>query len=185
LQSYVYRLPFGKGRQLFNNDGIANKILGGWQATGILTMRTGAPLTFTDGAGAVSLNATGNTQTPNLVAPINVLHGINVGNPWFDRSSFAMTTPGTFGNLGRAVWSGPGQFRLDAGLSRNIRINERFNAQIRADSYNVGNTSFFSNPQTDRNNSNFGYVTGTNGSGSGVNGFSSSRSVQFAFKLSF
>ena len=47
------------------------------------------------------------------------------------------------------------------------------------------NTPFFSNPNTDRNSANFGYVTGTVGSGSGVNGFSSSRSIQFAMKISF
>lgn len=184
VQSWVYRLPFGKGRQ-FLTHGVASAILGGWQATSILTLRTGAPLTFTDGAGSVSVNATGNTQTPNLVAPISVLHGINLGNPWFDRSSFAPTTPGTFGNLGRAAWSGPGQFRLDSGISRTIRLTERWNMQLRADSYNVGNTSFFSDPQTDRNNANFAYITGTRGSGSGVNGFSSSRSVQFAMKIMF
>ena len=57
--------------------------------------------------------------------------------------------------------------------------------QIRADSYNVTNTSFFSNPNTDRNSANFGYITGTNGSGSGVNGFASARSVQFAMKIQF
>ena len=114
-----------------------------------------------------------------------VLHGINVGNPWFDRSSFARTTPGRFGSMGRSVWSGPNQFRLDAGLSRRIQVNERWGLQLRADSYNVGNTSFFSNPNTDLNSANFGYVTGTNGSGSGVNGFASARSVQFAMKIMF
>ena len=184
VQSFVYRLPFGK-KQKFFSSGVAAAIFGGWQATGILTLRTGAPITFTDGAGSVSLNATGNTQTPNQIAPIHVLHGINVGNPWFDRSSFAITTPGTFGSMGRNVWSGPGQFRLDAGFSRWINLNERWKMQIRADSYNFTNTPFFSNPNTDRNSANFGYVTGTVGSGSGVNGFAAARSVQFAMKLQF
>jgi len=95
------------------------------------------------------------------------------------------TTPGRFGSMGRSVWSGPNQFRLDAGLSRRIQVNERWALQLRADSYNVGNTSFFSNPNTDLNSANFGYVTGTNGSGSGVNGFASARSVQFAMKIMF
>ena len=184
VQSYVYRSPFGKG-QKFLTSGIGAAILGGWQATGILTLRTGSPLTFTDGAGSVSVNATGNTQTPNQIAPIVVLHGINIGNPWFDRSSFAPTTPGTFGSMGRNDWSGPGQFRIDLGVSRWISLNERFKLQIRGDSYNFTNSPFFSNPQTDRNNSSFGYVTGTNSSGSGVNGFSASRSVQLAMKVTF
>jgi hypothetical protein len=69
VQSYVYRVPFGRN-QRFLKTGLPSKIFGGWQATGILTARTGAPLTFTDGAGSVAVNATGNSQTPDLVAPI-------------------------------------------------------------------------------------------------------------------
>ena len=122
-------------------------VIGGWQVTGILTLRTGAPLTFTDGG--VAINATGNTETPDQIGPINILHGINTGNPWLDMSSFAHARPGTFGTMGRSVWSGPGQFRLDAGISRWINFNERWKMQIRADSYNLTNTPFFSNPNTD------------------------------------
>jgi hypothetical protein len=184
VQSFVYRSPFGKGQKFFTH-GVVAAVLGGWQATSILTLRTGAPLTFTDGAGSVSVNASGNTQTPDQIAPISVLHGINTGNPWFDRSSFAITTPGQFGSLGRNVWSGPGQFRLDSGISRWVNLNERWKMQIRADSYNVTNTAFFSNPNTDRNSTNFGYVQGTVGSGAGVNGFAAARSVQLALKIQF
>jgi hypothetical protein len=184
VQSYVYRSPFGRGQRLLNH-GVAAGIFGGWQASGILTLRTGSPLTFTDGAASVNPMATGNTQTPNQVGEIKVLHGINIGNLWFDRSSFARTAPGTFGSMGRAVWSGPGQFRLDAGVSRWINLSEKWRIQIRGDSYNVTNTAFFSNPNTDLNSANFGYVTGTNGSGSGVNGFAAARSVQLAMKIVF
>jgi hypothetical protein len=191
VQSYVYRLPFGKG-QRFVTHGPAAAVIGGWQMTGILTMRTGSPLTFTDGAGSVGLNASGNTQTPDQVGPINVLHGINTGNFWVDKAAFAHPQtpaqcgcPGVFGTMGRSAWSGPGQFRLDLGVSRWINISERWKMQIRGDTYNFTNTPFFSNPQTDFNNSGFGYVTGTVGSGSGVNGFTAARSVQLALKIQF
>jgi hypothetical protein len=167
-------------------------LFGGWQMSSVLTMRTGSPLTFTDGAGSVSVNASGNTQTPDQVGPINILHGINTGNSWFDKSAFAAPLtpaqcgcPGLFGTLGRSVASGPGQFRLDLGVSRWININERWKMQIRGDTYNFTNTPFFSNPQTDLNNSSFGYVTGTVGSGSGVNGFTAARSVQLDLNIQF
>jgi hypothetical protein len=191
VQSYVYRLPFGKGEH-FANHGPLAAVIGGWQTTAVLTMRTGSPLTFTDGAGSVSVNATGNTQTPDQIGAIDVLHGINIGNPWFDKTTFAHPQtpaqcgcPGVFGTMGRSAWSGPGQFRIDLGISRWITFNERWKMQIRADSYDFTNTPFFSNPQTDFNNSNFGYVTGTVGSGSGVNGFTAARSVQLAMKIQF
>src|SRR5262249_16453006 len=150
-----YRLPFGKGGN-FVKHGVGAAILGGWQATGILTLRTGSPLTFTDGSGTVSLNAPGtNTQTPDQIAPIHGLHGINTGNLGVDSSSFAHASNTRFGSTGRSIWSGPGQFRLDAGVSRWINFNERWKMQIRADSYNLTNTSFFNNPNTDINSANF------------------------------
>src|SRR5581483_10726265 len=100
-------------------SGPAAWILGGWQISGILTMRTGSPLTITDGG--VALNATGNTETPNQIGPVDILHGINTGNLWLAKSSFAHAAANTFGTMGRNNLSGPGQFRLDAGVSRWIR----------------------------------------------------------------
>jgi len=182
VQSYVYRLPFGQGQKMLTHGPLA-AIIGGWQVSGILTLRTGSPLTFTDGG--VAINATGNTETPNQVGPIDILHGINTGNLWVAKTSFAHAAVNTFGTTGRNIWSGPGQFRLDAGISRWINFTERWRMQIRADSYDVTNTPFFSNPNTDINSSAFGYVTGTVGSGVGVNGFSSARSIQLAMKIVF
>ena len=67
--------------------GAASTILGGWQISGVLTLESGTPITVTANGGALA--APGNTQTANLVAPVQILHGINVGNPWFSQSSFA------------------------------------------------------------------------------------------------
>ena len=41
--SYLYELPFGKGKALLNRGGIADFVLGGWQTNGILTVQTGLP----------------------------------------------------------------------------------------------------------------------------------------------
>ena len=183
VQSYVYQLPFGKGKKFASSGGPVAAIVGGWQVTGILTMRTGSPLTFTDNGGLI--NAPSNAQTPDQIAPIKILHGINNGNPWFDTSSFGTPATGVFGTMGRAVASGPGQFRIDAGLSRWINIGEKYKVQIKADAINFTNTPFFNNPNTSHTSTGFGFVTGTVGSGVGVNGFSAARSVQLSFKFTF
>jgi len=189
VQSYVYRPEIERRTNLK----AVKAILGGWQVSGILTMRTGSPLTITDGAGP-GLNATGNTETPDQVGPVQILHGINTGNLWLAKSSFAhpatVTLPdgkqySMFGTMGRNNLSGPGQFRLDGGVSRWITFSERWKMQIRADAYDLTNTPFFSNPNTDINSSSFGFVTGTVGSGTGVSGISSARSVQLAMKIQF
>ena len=171
------------------SNSLAGKIVGGWGASGILSLRTGTPLTFTDGG---SLNTPGTTQTPNQIAPIEILHGINIGNPWFSTSSFQtpptiQTTPTSAlqGTLGRNVISGPGLFSLNASVRRTIQINERVRVEIRADSLNLTNTAQFSNPQLSHTNSNFGYITGTLSTGTGVNGTGGGRVVTGGLKLYF
>ena len=158
------------------------KIVGGWQASGILSTRTGTPINITANN---NLNLPGSTQTADLVAPVKILHGINVGNPWFSKDSFAQPAANTFGNLGRNAISGPGLFGLNASLIRRLRINERSTLEVRADSLNVLNKAQFSNQQTSITNANYGYITGTLSSGTGVNGTGGGRLVTGGLKLTF
>ena len=181
IQSYIYQLPFGKGKQYFANSPVG-KVLGGWQVTGILSARTGTPLTFT---GSNSLNlGSGGTATLDQIAPVQVLGGINTGNPWFSTSSFARSATNVQGTSGRNTFTGPGLFSLNLGVSRWITIREGIKLQLRADSLNVTNTPQFSNPNTGFG-SNFGFITGTIGSGTGVNGTGGGRVVTAAVKITF
>jgi Carboxypeptidase regulatory-like domain len=140
VQSIVYDLPFGRGRRLVTS-GVGAAILGGWRVSSFLTWMSGLPLYFS--ASSASLLAPNNTQTPNLVAPVQILHGIGVGNPWFSTSSFAAPAADTFGNVGRNYLSGPGFFNLDAALSKSIRFTERFNLDLRLEAFGVTNTPQF------------------------------------------
>jgi len=163
-------------------------VLGGWQLAGVLTLMTGAPnITNTDTitASGSSLNTPGETQTANQVAPLQILHGINVGNPWFSTSSFSQPTGVTFGDTGRNIFSGPGFFAVNLSLFKNIQIHERYNLQLRLESFNTTNTPEFANPQTNLTNSNYGYVTATLGSGTGVNGTGGGRAVQLGCRFTF
>jgi hypothetical protein len=181
IQSYIYELPFGKGKPFLSNN-IAGKIVGGWQVSGVLSLRTGTPLTFT-GNNSLNLGSNG-TTTLQQVAPVHVLGGINVGNPWFDTSSFARTPSPIQGDTGRNIWSGPGLFALNASLSRSIIVRESVRLQLRLETINSTNTAQFSNPNTGFG-SNFGYVTGTLSSGTGVNGTGGGRVVQLGAKVTF
>src|SRR5258708_26087478 len=108
---------------------------------------SGLPLYFT--APGASLLAPDNTQTPQLVAPVQILHGVGPGNPWFSNTSsfFTSAAPGTFGNVGRNYLSGPNFFDLDASLSKSIRMTERFGLDLRLEAFGVTNTPqfFFNN----------------------------------------
>ena len=172
VQSYVYNLPFGKG-QRWLTSGVADKILGGWEVTSILTLMTGTPMTF--GASGSSLNAPGNSQTADLNGPFRFLHGINT-QPWFDTSVFSQpTAKGVFGNTGRHIFSGPGFFNLDAALFKRVQITERFNLEFRTEWFSATNTPQFDNPNTSITSSNFGLVRGAGGA----------RSIDFGLALSF
>ena len=163
---------------------MAGKIVGGWQVSGILSARTGTPLTFTDGG---SLSLPGSTQTPNQIAPIEILHGINVGNPWFSTTSFQTPVGAVFGTLGRNVISGPGLFSINGKVSRSITLGEarRYTLDLRLETLNLTNTAQFANPQLSHTNSNFGFITGTLSTGTGVNGTGGGRVVQLGAKISF
>ena len=168
----MYELPIGKGHQ-FLNSGWAAHGLGGWKVNGVLTLMSGSPVNFS--YSAAGLSAPGNAQSPNQIAPIEVLHGINVGNPWFSTGSFAAPATGVFGNVGRNNFSGPGFFNLDFSLFKIFKISERMGLELRAESFGVTNTPQFNNPNTTLGNANFGFITGAGGG----------RNMQMGAKLTF
>src|SRR5258708_4458634 len=185
VQSIVYELPFGPGKRLMaSGEGAA--ILGGWRISDFMTSISGLPMHFT--ANATSLAAPGNTQTPDLIAPVKILHGVGVSNPWFSASSFAApTAPGAFGNVGRNYLSGPAYFDLDAALSKSIRFTERYNLDLRLEAFGATNTPqfFFNNTNgtpsggtaagTTLGSSSFGHITSATGG----------RVVQLGLKFNF
>jgi Carboxypeptidase regulatory-like domain len=190
VQSVVYDLPFGKGKPLVSS-GVGAVILGGWRVSSFLTLMSGLPLYFTASSG--SLKAPGNTQTPNLVAPVQILHGVGNGSPWFTVSSFAdpkVPTGGTFapfGNVGRNYLSGPNYFNLDAALSKSTRFTERYSLDLRLEAFGATNTPqfFFNNTNgtpaggtaggTTLGSASFGHVTSASGG----------RQLQLGVKLNF
>jgi len=215
VQSYVYQLPFGNGKKFLSSGGRAmNMVVGGWQIEGILTVMTGLPFTVTYSSTYLNLNQ-GGTNTPIQVAPVVKLKGINTtsngGSAWFSPASFAAppcqsATPTAacptgaadqvagaaqqVGNVGRNSMIGPGFFNLNAALAKTFEFSEHMRLQLRFETVNTTNTPQFSNPNggcCTSNNANFGFVTGTLGSGSGsINaGTGGPRTLQLAGKFSF
>ena len=141
VQSFVYDFPLGHGKR-WASSGPASAVVGGWRISTFMTIMSGLPMAFT--SSGTSLNAPGNTQTPDLVAPVKILHGIGPNNPWFSTTSFAApTAAGAFGNVGRNYLSGPNFFNLDATLSKSIRFTERYNMEMRLEAFGVTNTPQF------------------------------------------
>jgi hypothetical protein len=187
--NYSYDLPFG-------HKGIAGKLLGGWNLSGVTTIQDGTPLTITDTtAGTIyglnGVNATVQTaemcpgatySSASTSGDIESRLGGKSGGPGYVNASAFCTPPtignGTgYGNSGVGILLGPGQVNFDASLIKNTPITERQNLQFRAEFFNLFNHPQFSNPSLAVSSpSTFGQITTTS-----VN----PRIIQFALKYIF
>ena len=159
VQSFVYQLPVGpEGRWL--RTGLASRLLGGWQVSGIFTAQSGQPINFT--ASGALLRAPGNTQRPDATGKPEVLGGIGPGNQWFDASVFSLPAANTFGNVERnGLLDGPAYINLDASLAKWFAVHRDIKAEFRIDAFNATNRPQFSNPNGELGNARFGQITTT------------------------
>jgi hypothetical protein len=156
----IWELPFLKGR-----NGIAARMLGGWQLSTVGILQKGTPLDITTSASwpRGDYNADGNTgDRPN--APGAALKRTGYERSAFLRgiflaSDFPVPTPGTNGSLGRNVFRGPGFAGVDLALSKKFRVSERFLTELRGEAFNALNRVNLNNPNTDLNSSSFGRST--------------------------
>jgi hypothetical protein len=157
---WVYELPFGKGKS-YAKSGVAAAVFGNWVVNGVVSAFTGTPFTVSAPAGA--LNAPDNTQTANLLTPsAQFLGDIGPGHYWYNPANFApVTTPLTFGNTGRNIFTVPGVINSDLDVTRDFPIRERFRLQFRAEAFNFTNTPHFAGPSTSVTSTTFMQITST------------------------
>ncbi|MBK7926311.1 MAG: carboxypeptidase regulatory-like domain-containing protein [Bryobacterales bacterium] len=157
--NHVWELPFGKGRK-FVTTGPAALILGGWRLNGIWSMSTGGHFTAT-AAAAVSNSAGGGGDRPNRIADGNLSSGQRTIDRWFDLTAFATPAQFTFGNSGRGILVGPGNFNVDAGIHRQFALGERYKLTFRWEMFNAFNRANFGNPNSAIGNPQAGQISGT------------------------
>jgi hypothetical protein len=154
--SYVYELPFGRGKPFANNwSGVAGHLLGGWSINGISTFQAGQPLRITVADNL--LNNNGGSNSANITcsdvpAPKQV-------SRWFDTGCFAAPPAYTFGNSGVGHVRGPGIINTDFSIAKETG-SEKHRLRLEADFFNIFNTAHFSNPNTAMGNSAFGKIGG-------------------------
>jgi len=151
-------LPFGKGQRWLASRGFLSTLVGGWQASSVISFISGSPFTVT--SSSTSLNAPGSSQRADQVKPtVDILRGVGPGTPWFDPTAFAAVNTARFGNVGRNRMRGPGMRNWDLSLSRRFKVSERVNLQLRMDTSNFTNTPRFDNPRSDASSSGLGEIT--------------------------
>jgi Carboxypeptidase regulatory-like domain len=190
--SFNYELPFGRGKQFGNSmNRAADAVVGGWQMNGILTLRTGVPITMS-GANCHGVwnrclpdyvpgyTGNGNTPPPGGRSP----------NEYFNTADFVEAYSNqaagiaTGGDVGLQSITGAPTKTLDFSLFKSFNITERVHVQFRGEAVNLTNFTVFSQPDVSigdskvyGGNGNFGVIT------SSVAG--TERHLQFSLRLMF
>lgn len=129
-----------------------------WTFATMLTVGTGLPLTPSYPISVPGTGVTSNTRADYTGEPIyDAPPGLNL-NP----AAFRIPAPGTWGNAGRNVITGPGQFSFNASAGRTFRWGDRFNADLRVDATNVLNHPVFPSWNTIITSAQFGLPNTTN-----------------------
>jgi len=177
-----YEFPFGRHEPWQRSArSLAYVLISGWQANGIATLLSGFP--FTPQVGS-NVSGDGDTRNPDRPAMNPSFGGrILLRGPaqWFNPSAFSLPAAGTYGNLGREPYDGPGLADVDISLTKDTAVSEKIKLQFRAEFFNALNRVNFDTPNpivfsSGAISSTAGLITAT---------ATTSRQIQFGLKLLF
>jgi hypothetical protein len=181
----VYELPFGAGKSHLSSPGTLRTIFGSWEASSLVTARTGFPVNVTiDRSSSDTPDGNTNNQRPDLVPGVSLTPpgGQSVG-AWINPAAFATPAPGTWGNAPRNLLRAPGAWQIDMGVSKRLLLTERLQLQFRTDIFNIFNHPQYGSPNADVSAKGFGQIAST--INIGPVGTGTARQVQFALRLGF
>ncbi len=180
--SYVYDLPFGKGKRYAQSlPKAADMLIGGWSMNGTTTLQSGYPILMTAQPTTLSSTFGGGTPRPNYVGGCNSSISGSAQSrisQWFNTACFTQPGPFAYGNEGRADASltNQGIANWDVAVAKNFLITERYKLRFETEFFNIANRTQFSAPNTQLGNPLFGIITAVR---------NQPRLVQFALRLSF
>jgi hypothetical protein len=168
--SWIYELPFYQ-----------EKWYGGWQVNGILFLRSGLPFTVTQ---TQNVTSTGTGNRPNRICD-GTLSDPTIDR-WFDTSCFVPPADitGTYGDSGRNILRGPGQFNIDMSLIKRTRFG-RVNTEIRIEAFNILNHPQFGQPNGQIGNASVGRITSMLSNPACALCGTTERQIQIAAKATF
>ncbi len=161
VTSVVWELPWMKSQQ-----GVAGRILGGWQSNFNIQLQSGFP--FTVGASS-DYNKDGlKNDRPDIPTwgnhfpfkNANFLADSAPGGATVMSTmagDFNPPTPGHDGTLGRNTFRGPGLANVDFSLFKGVKFSERLSMQFRAEFFNLFNRTNLYPPEANLNSDLFGF----------------------------
>jgi len=145
--NWVVGLPFGRGKRFFSGaGGVANQVIGGWQASGIFRWNSGLPIQtpFDCCVWATNWNVQSNgvRVAPVQSSPTREGSPNIFSDPEAVFRSFRPARPGEVGD--RNVLRAPSYITLDMGLYKAFKMPwEGHELQFRWEVFNVTNTQRF------------------------------------------
>ena len=170
LATYLYELPFGKGKRFLSGGGATNTLAGGWQLGGVVVAQTGAFLTpyqtTTDPGGTNLLSNAGSTRADRVPGvPLYVKKQTSgEGDPIFlNSNAFAdpVDSSASFGSAGVGNVVGPGTQSYSLSLIKSTSLWEGATFHFGAEASNVFNHRNYETPDTnvDDGPTGFGIIT--------------------------
>jgi len=198
--SYIYELPFGRGRPFLGKMGsVADAVFGGWQVSGITAIQSGEALTAVFSSDVTNTGSF--SPRPDQIhnpydfkfVPdpatftdpngFNCTPGKQTLQCWYNPEAFAIPAlaPGqnsarVFGNSRIGNLRGPDLVDFDFVLQKNFKIYESQQLQFRAEFFNLFNHPNFGLP---------GANPDVPGGNSITNTATDNRQVEFALKYTF
>ena len=174
VTSFVYYLPVGRGKAFGSSLPRAlDLLLGGWQTSGIVTLRSGLPFSIYSGIDNANIGSTSNVMLGDIVkTPVPSGFDQNRAH-WFDTSAFKTPALNTIGTSSRNMMRGPSYQNVDFSAMTNFMFTEQLRLQFRAEMFNLFNHTNFGTPANRLTDPNFGAILSA----------LPSRDVQFGLKL--
>ena len=151
LTTFLYEIPFGKGKPLLNTtNGLVDRIVGGWVVSGVLVFQSGPFMTVTtlndpSGTGYNVFNSTGGRA--DVVPGVSPYQGQSIAQ-WINPNAFAdpPNNIGRFGDSSEGSVVGPGTKAVAMSLLKRVAITEKARMEIGAQVANLFNHPNFGPP---------------------------------------
>lgn len=152
--AYEYIVPLTAGMR---SNYIVNEALGGWHLGGYTVLQAGNPVSVGEPDDNRSLWCNSDAfffyecpDTPQTSSfHIALKNPRAPGNQWFDTTPFSLEPLGTFGNVSRGMFHGPGFNYTDFDLFKNFPIGHADTpriVEIRMEAFNLFNHANFGQP---------------------------------------
>src|SRR6266849_9939732 len=137
VASVLWDLPLGKGKKFGGSvSEMGDKVIGGWQWNLVLNGSTGQH--FTVVSSGRPANLVGPAYINGVLNPAGFVDGSTPGSGSICHPNLA-GNQFCYGDSGRNHFTGPGYFRTDMSVFKNLTITERVKMQLGLEGFNIFN----------------------------------------------